>query len=60
MEHPSEKKSNHIVEQYPEIKEAFDLKIKFRAWYKPNETKDKTWNFLNVETALLDWIYTAE
>lgn len=54
------KRAAILFKEYPEIKEAFELKIKFREWYKPRKEENKTWNFLNAETGLLDWIYTAE
>lgn len=54
------KRATILFKEYPEIKEAFELKIMFRDWYKPRAEKDKTWNFLNAETDLLNWIYTAE
>lgn len=49
-----------LFDEFPEIKETFELKIMFRKWYEPLTEKDKKWNLLNAETGLLHWIYTAE
>ena len=49
-----------LFEHFPVLKKSYDIVNQFRNWYEPLLIKDKIWNYLTAETALLNWIYTIE